>query len=445
MVPLPAQSRVSPGILLAAALAQSIAEVQYLQHSGWIVRTAEHVLVFDYVENLPSGVPLPAALRLSAESFDRRRVIVFVSHAHADHLSPVIAAWFQKRPDIQYVLGSPEGLLPGAKVMRPRETWQSGEVVVSTTGSTDQGVGFLVTVDGVTLYHAGDLARWSESDDQAFMNEIRWLEEREQPIDIAFLPIATGAACDPRPSIWDGVRAAASLLAPRILMPMHVGCADRLDLYARFREEIGSQLPRTKVVSPSRLGESFRYQAGTMAAAPSGAGSLKFDLNRAINEAVAHMLATPRFQETIEVRDPPQEALEAHVRAANLQCGATAAGPPSYDEMNRFRETKRPPTADLLAAGKLLHRKLKGLFASTKPRYFLYSVQRTATPGRAVYVVRDGPVPEDARWSVPGTTWDLITSFADRRTAAEALERLQRGSAAPDAPGTLWAATACGR
>jgi L-ascorbate metabolism protein UlaG (beta-lactamase superfamily) len=66
--------------------------------------------------------------------------------------------------------------------MQPRETWSSDGLVVRATGSTDQGVGFLVTVDGLTLYHAGDHARWAESDDQAFMAEIQWLKNVGPPI-----------------------------------------------------------------------------------------------------------------------------------------------------------------------------------------------------------------------------------------------------------------------
>lgn len=58
--------------------------------TGWIVRTAAHVLVFDYVEILPQGTQLPGDLRLTADSFDERRVVVFVSHGHVDHFSPVI-------------------------------------------------------------------------------------------------------------------------------------------------------------------------------------------------------------------------------------------------------------------------------------------------------------------------------------------------------------------
>jgi hypothetical protein len=63
--------------------------------------------------------------------------------------------------DIRYVLGGSEPRLPAAHVMKPREEWTSGGLVVRTTGSTDEGVGFLVSVDGLTLYHAGDHARYS--------------------------------------------------------------------------------------------------------------------------------------------------------------------------------------------------------------------------------------------------------------------------------------------
>ena len=66
-----------------------------------------------------------------------------------------------------------------------------------------------------------------------------------------------------------------------------------------------------------------------------------------------------------------------------------------------------------------------------------------------VYVVRDGRISEGARASVPGTTWELVDSFAERDKAGEALTRLQRGFASTSGEGdetrTLWAATGCAR
>ena len=256
----------SAGIAAAAGTpaAGVTAELRYLQHSGWLVKTASHVLVFDYVEDIPGGTPLSAAAALKPEDLDGRSAVVFVSHGHVDHYSPAIAEWARHQPTIRYVVGWPDSHLPGAHVMKPRETWSPGDLMVTTTGSTDEGVGFLVTVDGLTLYHAGDHARWADEDAKAFEAEIRWLKSRPFAIDLAFFPIATGAACDPRPSIWQGVRFAALELKPRVLIPMHVQCLDKLDIYERFRSSVQQDLDATVVVAPTRMGERFHYEAGRL-------------------------------------------------------------------------------------------------------------------------------------------------------------------------------------
>jgi L-ascorbate metabolism protein UlaG (beta-lactamase superfamily) len=222
-------------------------------------------LVFDYVEALPQVDPLPAGVALEAKDLDKPSLVVFVTHGHADHYSRTVAQWSKERPDIQYVLGWPDADLPGARVMKPRQEWSSGALSVKKTGSTDEGVGFLVSVDGLTLYHGGDHAQWTDQAAQPFEAEILWLSATPRPtIDIAFLPIATGFACDPRPSIWQGVRFAALKLSPRVLIPMHVRCPDKLDLYERFRAEVAAELGSTIVVAPRHRGERFRYASGNI-------------------------------------------------------------------------------------------------------------------------------------------------------------------------------------
>jgi hypothetical protein len=119
---------------------------------------------------------------------------------------------------------------------------------------------------------------------------------------------------------------------------------------------------------------------GRAAVADSSAKTLRIDLSTAISEVVARMLEAPRFEEHVEVRDHYQEALDVHLRAAELACGATESGPPSDGEMNRFRETRIPPHADLLAGTKWLNRMLRRLFSAKTPRYFLYSVRRVSAP-----------------------------------------------------------------
>ncbi len=173
---------------------------------------------------------------------------------------------------------------------------------------------------------------------------------------------------------------------------------------------------------------------------------LKIDIGKAIAEVVAKMLATPRFEEHVEIHDRYQAALNAYLGAADLSCGPSESGPPPYDEMNRFRGTRTPPSADLLAGAKWLYRKLKGQGERKDRRYYVYSVGLRAAPDRVVYVVRDGPISEDSRSSVPGTTWELVGRFADQGKAAEAVSRLQRGmdtaEGAERSP-VLWAASRC--
>jgi L-ascorbate metabolism protein UlaG (beta-lactamase superfamily) len=249
-----------------ARSAAPVAEMRYLQNSGWLLLTAGHVLVFDYVPSMGSvdGVEeLPAGLAPAFDSYGDRRVVVFVTHGHADHYSPRVFEWAARHPSIDYVLGSPLPNQPqSARVMAPHEDWSSGGLRVRTTGSTDEGVGFLVTVDGITVFHAGDHARWSDSSAAAFDAEIQWLKTQGAAIDLAFFPIATGFACEPRPSIWKGVRTAVLELRPRVLVPMHVRCASRISLYEQFRQEVGPQLPGTQVVAPAARGEWFRYEGG---------------------------------------------------------------------------------------------------------------------------------------------------------------------------------------
>jgi hypothetical protein len=172
------------------------------------------------------------------------------------------------------------------------------------------------------------------------------------------------------------------------------------------------------------------------------AGSLT--VGHAVAEAVTKMLATPRFEEQVEVRDRYQEALDATLRAASLGCGATPSGPPTPNEMSRFGGREIPPTADLLAGLKWLHRKVVG--KPPEPRYFLYSAHLRKAPERSVYVVHDGVLPENVRASVPDADWVLVGSYAERDAATEVLERLQRGGAASDrrAP-ALWAVSPCPR
>ena len=112
--------------------------------------------------------------------------------------------------------------------------------------------------------------------------------------------------------------------------------------------------------------------------------------------------------------------------------------------MNRVAGTSIPPHADLLAGARwLFHKSMNGSTASG--RYYVYSVSMKSNPGRIVHVVRDGPIPENSRSLVPGTSWELVGRFADQSKAAEAIGRLQRGESVQSGTESrvLWTASRC--
>lgn len=207
----------------------------------------------------------------------------------------------------------------------------------------------------------------------------------------------------------------------------------------------GSAMAQEKPESPPAPAPS---QPSTGSAPAPPTAPLKLDIGRAVAEAVARILATPRFEEQIEVRDTYQDALGRYFVASELGCGTTESGPPQQDELNRFRAHPVPPHADLLAGFKWLHEKIRGVSARKKPRFYLYWVHLKAAPERFVYVVREGPISENDRALVPETEWELLTGFVDAAKAADALTKLQRRTSTPSAPEqtrglTLWAARRC--
>jgi L-ascorbate metabolism protein UlaG (beta-lactamase superfamily) len=185
--------------------------------------------------------------------------VVFVSHSHDDHYSHVIHRWRKLAPGILYVFGWDAGHGANRLQLAARADTTVDSLRIRTVASTDTGVGFLVSVDGLTLFHAGDHAEWSESESVAYRREIDWLAGFGERVDLAFLPIATGYTCEPLQDIRVGATYAVTRLWPAVTFPMHVPCVDKLDLYRAFAEAVGPFAVRGTIQYAQRLGEGFRY------------------------------------------------------------------------------------------------------------------------------------------------------------------------------------------
>ncbi len=195
---------------------QSI-KIKYLDHSGFLVETAENLLLFDYYQG--------PAEPLIKES--RKNIFIFCSHSHPDHFNPVVLEWQKDRPGINYIFSheiSVPQKLQNINYLAPYESLVIGDLKIKAYNSTDVGVSFLVRVEGIAIFHAGDLNRWYWYDDtpegrataeKDFLNEIEKI--KGEKIDLAFFPV------DPR--LREHYSAGAEYfiqeLVPRYFIPMH--------------------------------------------------------------------------------------------------------------------------------------------------------------------------------------------------------------------------------
>lgn len=130
----------------------------YIFHSGFAVETGSCILVFDYWMD-PSGV-MPGLLSSG------KPVYVFSSHFHEDHFNRSVFGWRDSGRRIVYILS--KDILKRRRASREEADvwlakggrWSDGTVDVVAAGSTDSGVSWIVRVDGMCLFHAGDLNNW---------------------------------------------------------------------------------------------------------------------------------------------------------------------------------------------------------------------------------------------------------------------------------------------
>ncbi len=210
--------------------------VEYINHSGYIVETENHILLVDYVKgDLPK--------------FDKPTLVI-ATHGHQDHFNEDIL----KIPgQVRILLSSDikeEYNLPHQSnvfYIEPNAKRFVGDFQVETFGSTDQGISVFVYVDNIGIFHAGDLNLWIWEDEDTqedkkemskdFDNEIKKI--RRKNVEIAMFPI------DPRLGKYatSGVRYFMDIVKPSFLFPMHFwgdsSVAKELkDTYTNLKTEI---------------------------------------------------------------------------------------------------------------------------------------------------------------------------------------------------------------
>lgn len=247
--------------LLEKKLEEREAIIWYLGHSGWAIKTKNHLLIFDYVER--GAKPADPCLSngyINPSEIKNLHSLVFVSHGHSDHYWQAIFDWEKSIKDISYILGWQGVTGPRSICMGPRERIKIDDVEVLTIASIDEGVGFLVKVDGLVIFHGGDHAYWGGPMD-SFAKEIDYLASSDKEFDIVFLAVATGSG-QRTESISQGIFYAIEKLLPKVMFPMHAGGNE--GLYKKFTTEAEKRKLKTKVLCARSKGDRFIYKKGKM-------------------------------------------------------------------------------------------------------------------------------------------------------------------------------------
>ncbi|MDC0584300.1 ankyrin repeat domain-containing protein [Bacteroidales bacterium] len=176
------------------------ARVVYTGHSGWIVQTDNAVLVFDYWSKGASWNKCLANGTFCNKEMKDKEVYVFVSHAHGDHYDTVINKWATQVNNINYIYGfDPNTAWVNKKTgyhgpefvqLENNTTKQVKNIKVTALKSNDTGQGFLVEVNGISVYHPGDHAWFSADDEEVFKKEVDFISTVNRNVDIAFMPVS---------------------------------------------------------------------------------------------------------------------------------------------------------------------------------------------------------------------------------------------------------------
>jgi len=249
------KARQAPREILGRELEPGQAAVWYLYHSGWAVKTANHLLICDYTE--PPKRPTRRSLEFGsidpAEIVDQN-VIVFVSHSHDDHFDPLILDWRAAVKNIRYIWGwEGAGLPQDARFGKERRTITVDGLEILNIYYDFDGIpesAFLIKADGLTILHAGDHGHSKGVANPVFKDNILYLAKKAPRLDLFFTPTYGGEI--------EAMRA----LKPRAVFPMHDGGNERQ--YARFAQKVKALGLDAETGAAEKPGARFFYSQGKL-------------------------------------------------------------------------------------------------------------------------------------------------------------------------------------
>lgn len=162
--------------------------IKHIGHSSFLIELNTCYLLFDYYIGL---IPILD---------DSKKIFVFSSHHHGDHFNMNIFNMLKDYSKVNYIFSRDIKRKYGKQIneevtyLQANSEISIGDILIETLRSTDEGVAYIVSTEGKTIYHAGDLNLWiwsEESDEFNAFATLRFNKEMEKikgrHFDVAFL------------------------------------------------------------------------------------------------------------------------------------------------------------------------------------------------------------------------------------------------------------------
>lgn len=219
-------------------------DITYLGHSGFVLRDGRHTLVVDpFLTGNPLAVHKPTDIKAD---------FIALTHGHADHVGDTAAIVHAN--DATLIAPFEVTELLGKKGVKKCEPGNPGGRIVTPFGwiaftqafhsSSYEGqyagnpCGLVIHLGGVTLYHTGDTALFSD---------MKLIGEIYRP-QVAMIPIGDRFTMGP-----DLAARAAEMIQPRVAIPVHY------NTWPAIAQDPAKFQPRGVEVKAMKPGQTWRF------------------------------------------------------------------------------------------------------------------------------------------------------------------------------------------
>lgn len=249
-------------------LSEKEAVIWYLGGSSWVIKTKNHLLIFDYSksERIPDNPSLSNGYYL-ADEFANKKIFVFMTHGKYDRYDTKIFEWQKDNPEITYIYGFDPNKTrehrrngydgPEYTQLNPNDSKTIADIDISTIKANEGGVGYLINVDGISLFHLGNHVSRTEESYPDFCKEIDNFMQDHKSVDIAFIPIRHYRISNKEP-IVKGFLYTIQSLKPKTIFPMQASDSEDFEfVYTEFRDIIQKKNKSVNIICPDNVGDRY--------------------------------------------------------------------------------------------------------------------------------------------------------------------------------------------